>query len=93
MLGNIVPPKLEQVNIHELMEKVTSKRDVYNFLTQECEAYLPKMDTINIFFLKQITRGAKDVSIFRRSPASTLSDQRLRWLQCPRLMASQSRTF
>lgn len=45
------------------MEKVQSKRDVYNFLAQECEAYLPKMDTVNIFFLKQITRGKKDVSI------------------------------
>ena len=44
------------------MEKVSSKRDVYNFLTQECEAYLPKMDTVNIFFLKQVTRGTKDVS-------------------------------
>ena len=59
-------PKLEQVNIHELMEKVSSKRDVYNFLTQECEAYLPKMDTVNIFFLKQITRGTKDVRLFAR---------------------------
>jgi hypothetical protein len=45
------------------MEKVASKRDVYNFLTQECEAYLPKMDTINIFFLKQVTRGVKEVSM------------------------------
>ena len=43
---------IEQVNINELMEKVSSKLDVYNFLTQECEAYLPKMDTVNIFFLK-----------------------------------------
>jgi hypothetical protein len=54
--------RLQQVNIHELMEKVSSKKDVYNFLTQECEAYLPKMDTINTYFLKQVTRGAKDVS-------------------------------
>ena len=43
------------------MEKVQSKKDVYNFLMQECEAYLPKMDTVNIFFLKQITRGQKEV--------------------------------
>ena len=49
--------RLEQVNVRELMEKVSSKKDVYNFLSQECEAYLPKMDTVNIFFLKQITRG------------------------------------
>lgn len=54
--------RLESVNIHSLMEKIASKRDVYNFLTQECEAYLPKMDTINIYFLKQIARAAKDVS-------------------------------
>lgn len=28
---------------------------------QECEAYLPKMDTINVYFLKQIIRGMKEV--------------------------------
>ena len=44
------------------MEKMSSKRDVYNFLTEECEAYLPKLDTVNIYFLKQITRGDKEVS-------------------------------
>ena len=53
---------MEQVNINEVMEKMASKKDVHNFLTQECEAYLPKLDTVNIFFLKQITRGAKEVS-------------------------------
>ena len=53
---------LTRVNIHEMMEKVSSKRDIYLFLTQECEAYLPKMDTINIFFLKQVMRGTKEVS-------------------------------
>jgi hypothetical protein len=59
---------LQQVNIHELMEKISSKKDVYNFLAQECEAYLPKMDTINTYFLKQITRGAKDVSHATTNP-------------------------
>lgn len=54
--------RVERVNIHELMEKVSSKKDVHNFLTQECEAYLPKVDTVNIYFLKQITTGSKDVS-------------------------------
>ena len=52
MSVNQTAPRLEQVNIHELMEKVSSKRDVYIFLNQECNAYLPKMDTVNIFFLK-----------------------------------------
>ena len=55
--------RLEKVNIHEVMEKMASKKDVFNFLAHECEAYLPKIDTVNIFFLKQITRGSKDVSM------------------------------
>jgi hypothetical protein len=54
--------RVERVNVNTLMEKVQSKRDVYNFLSMECEAYLPKMDTINTYFLKQITSGKKDVS-------------------------------
>ena len=58
-------PRLEQVNVNDIMEKMASKRDVYNFLTIECEAYLPKVDTVNIFFLKQITRGAKEVRRFK----------------------------
>jgi hypothetical protein len=34
-----------------------SKKEVYNFLSMNGEAYLPKLDTINVFFLKQIARG------------------------------------
>lgn len=49
---NIQPGNLQQVNIHELLEKMHSKREVYLFLTQDCEAYLPKMDSVNTFFLK-----------------------------------------
>ena len=33
------------------------------FLTQEGEAYLPKMESVNIFFLKDILRGKKEVSL------------------------------
>ena len=53
---------MEQVNIKEVMEKMASKKDVHNFLTQECEAYLPKLNIVNIIFLRQINRGAKEVS-------------------------------
>ena len=63
MHSSQAPPQLQSVNIHEISEKVQSKRDIYNFLTQECQAYLPKMDTANIYFLKQIARGTKEVSI------------------------------
>ena len=63
MHSSQAPPQLQSVNIHEISEKVQSKRDIYNFLTQECQAYLPKMDTANNYFLKQIARGAKEVSV------------------------------
>jgi hypothetical protein len=61
---NVYPPQqqLAKVNIHEILEKFQSKKELYNFLALECEAYLPKMDSINIFFLKQVIRGEKEVS-------------------------------
>jgi hypothetical protein len=47
-----LPQGLVKVNIHEIMEKFQSKKELYNFLVLENEAYLPKADSINIFFLK-----------------------------------------
>jgi hypothetical protein len=44
--------QLKRVNIHELLEKMQSKKEVYNFLSMNGEAYLPKPDTINVYFLK-----------------------------------------
>lgn len=44
--------QLQRINIHEMLEKFQSKKEVYNFLTIECEAFLPKVDTINVYFLK-----------------------------------------
>ena len=49
------------MNVHEVTEKMQSKKEVYNFLSQECEAYLPKLDSVNIYFLKQIVTGKKEV--------------------------------
>ena len=43
-----------------------SKKELYNFLLQDCQAYLPPMDATNVYFLKQIMRGAKEVRIFSR---------------------------
>lgn len=44
--------QLRQVNVHELREHCQSKKEIYNFLSLDCEAYLPKVDTINAYFLK-----------------------------------------
>jgi hypothetical protein len=45
------------------MEKASNKKEIYNFLALECEAFLPKMDTVNIFFLKEIIRAEKEVRV------------------------------
>jgi hypothetical protein len=68
MQQNPAQHRVEQVNVRQLMEKMQSKKDVFNFLTQECEAYLPKVDSVNMFFLKQITSAKKEVSSARADP-------------------------
>ena len=57
---------LQAVNENQLSAKVKSKKELYNFLLQDCQAYLPPMDSTNAYILKQIMRGAKEVRIFSR---------------------------
>ena len=52
---------LQAVNVNQLSAKMKSKKELYNFLLQDCQAYLPPMDATNVYFLKQIMRGAKEV--------------------------------
>ncbi len=44
--------QLQQVNVNQLSAKMKSKRELYNFLLQDCQAYLPPMDAVNVYFLK-----------------------------------------
>ena len=39
--------------------KFNSKREVYMFLTVECTAYLPSVDSVSIYFLKDLVSGTK----------------------------------
>jgi len=39
-----------------------SKKELYNFLLQDCQAYLPAMHSTNVYFLKQIMKAEKEVS-------------------------------
>ena len=45
---------LKEVNINELTSKFRSKRELYNFLAQDCSAYLPWIDSTNVYFLRDI---------------------------------------
>ena len=51
---------LQGVNVNQLNAK-KSKKELYNFLLQDCQAYLPPMDATNVYFLKQVMRGVKEV--------------------------------
>ena len=53
--------KLQGVNVNQLIANMKSKKELYNFLLQDCQAYLP-MDATNVYFLKQVMRGVKEVS-------------------------------
>ena len=40
-----------------------SKKELYNFLLRDGQAYLPPLGSTNVYFLKQVMRGDKDVRI------------------------------
>ena len=46
-----------------MKEKFKSKNELYRFLAQDCGAYLPKKEATNVYFLKDIMLGKKEVSL------------------------------
>ena len=42
----------QAVNVNQLSAKMKSKKKIYNFLLQDCLAYLPPMGTANVYFLE-----------------------------------------
>jgi hypothetical protein len=55
------PNNLRSVNVNELAAKVKSKKELYNFLVQDCQAYLPPLASTNVYYFKAIMRGTKEV--------------------------------
>ena len=55
--------QLKAVNVHHLQEKFKSKKELYHFLTQDCKAFLPKLESTNGYFFKDVVRGAKEVTL------------------------------
>ena len=41
-----------QINVNQLSSKMKSKKELYNFLLQDGQAYLPPMASTNVYFLK-----------------------------------------
>lgn len=53
--------KLTQVNVNSISQRIGSKKELYEFLNQECGIYLPKIASTNIYFLKQLLQDKKKV--------------------------------
>jgi len=54
---------LTRISLQEVKEKFSSKKEIHDFLVQDCQAFLPKVESINVYFLKQILRGDKEVRL------------------------------
>lgn len=44
----------QKLNVREVEAKMKSKPEVYKFLTLEVGAYLPRYETVTIYFLKDL---------------------------------------
>ena len=49
-------------NVSQLQERFKSKNELYKFLAEDCGLYLPKKNCTNVYFLKDIMTGKKEVS-------------------------------
>ncbi len=55
---------LSDVGIQDLEKRFRSKREMHDFLVQDCKAFLPKLPSTSIFFMKAIIKAEKDVSAY-----------------------------
>ena len=55
---NPVRPK-QKINAQSFSAKFSSKRECYFFLTVEVGAYLCSVETLTIYFLKELVQGTK----------------------------------
>ena len=51
-----------QINVHELSSKMKSKKELYIFLLRDGQVYLAPLQSVNVYYLKQLINGNKDVS-------------------------------
>ena len=49
----------QKISAAMFASKVKTKHEIFRFLTIDCLAYLPKYETITIYFLKDLISGTK----------------------------------
>jgi len=63
---------VDMIAVQEVAAKLRSKRDIFYFLAFENEVYLPAMQTISTFFMKQIIQGEKDALLTKDARSSKI---------------------
>ena len=57
--------KSVSINALQFSARFKSKAGVYFFLTVECQAELPKLKTVTIYWMKSLIDGKLKVSIYK----------------------------
>ena len=71
------------VNVKEFEAKYKSKREVYTFLTIDCNAYLSPFDTLTVYFLKDLVGGHKKCKCKPNGNMPVVNAERVRYVNVP----------
>ena len=50
---------MQQVNVASIAAKYKSKYEIHLFLTVDCAKYLPSLDCVTIYWMKDLINGVK----------------------------------
>jgi hypothetical protein len=51
--------QLVRVPVSQVAAKFSTKKEVFDFLTRECDAYCPDKNTVTIWHLRDMANGSK----------------------------------
>ena len=63
--------KKTQINKQQIATVFNTKKGLHEFLTVEMDLYLPKLDCVNVDWLRDIWQGKKPVCFHTNSPFMT----------------------
>jgi hypothetical protein len=52
---------MQAISVNQLSSKFKTKKKLYQFLVQDCQAFMPPLHSRKIYFFKSVMRGDKDV--------------------------------
>jgi hypothetical protein len=53
--------KSQKIFVQAFQAKFSNKKEVFRFLSQDCKVYLPHVDSISIWFMRDIVQGKRNL--------------------------------